>query len=88
MANWHTQSVADVLAALNTNLENGLTEAEAGERLQKHGPNALLERGARSPWRILWEQVTATMVLILLAAAVFSGVLQRSEEHTSELHSR
>ena len=85
MANWHTQSVADVLAALNTNLENGLTEAEAGERLQKHGPNALLERGARSPWRILWEQVTATMVLILLAAAVFSGVLQKWTETISIL---
>ena len=36
------------------------------------GPNELVERGSRSPWQLLWEQLTAVMVLILIAAAVLS----------------
>ncbi|HNM36178.1 MAG TPA: cation-translocating P-type ATPase, partial [Anaerolineales bacterium] len=40
-----------------------------------HGANELIERGGRTPWQILWEQITATMVLILIAAAVVAGVL-------------
>ena len=36
----------------------GLSEEQAAARLRKHGPNELVERGRKSPWRILWEQVT------------------------------
>ena len=53
----------------------GLSTAQASERLSENGLNELVEKGYRSPWRILWEQVTATMVLILIAAAVIAGFL-------------
>ena len=33
------------------------------------------ERGVKSPWLILWEQLTGLMVVILIVAAVVSGVL-------------
>ncbi|MFZ2640991.1 MAG: cation-transporting P-type ATPase, partial [Verrucomicrobiia bacterium] len=52
-----------------------MTDAEAARRLDRHGPNQLIERGRRSPWRILWEQFTATMVVILIIAAVISAAL-------------
>lgn len=85
MTDWHKQSGPEVLAALNTTLEHGLTDADAARRLAESGPNTLQDNGAKSPWRILWEQFTATMVLILLAAAGLSLILQKWTEAISIL---
>jgi Ca2+-transporting ATPase len=63
------------VAELGTDTINGLSHAEAARRLAERGPNELVERGRRGPWRILWEQLTATMVVILIIAAVVSGLL-------------
>lgn len=54
---------------------NGLEQTEAARRLEQNGPNELLERGVKSPLKILWEQLTASMVVILIAAAVISALL-------------
>lgn len=77
---WHTQSVDATLAALTSHAERGLNASEAEARLARHGPNELIETGAKSPWRILWEQFTAVMVLILIAAAVLSLSLGKQLE--------
>lgn len=60
---------------LNTNLEIGLTEEEATRRLEKHGPNALLEKKSESPLKLLLNQFKDFMVLVLLGAVVISGLL-------------
>jgi Ca2+-transporting ATPase len=72
---WHVMSNADVVRALATDSERGLTTAEAAARLATRGANELVEHGTKSPWRILWEQFTAVMVLILIVAALLSLVL-------------
>ena len=69
------QNLAAVLQHLGADPARGLTEAEAARRLAQHGPNQLVERGCKSPWRILWEQFTATMVVILIIAAIISAAL-------------
>jgi Ca2+-transporting ATPase len=48
---------------------DGLDPAEAGRRLARNGRNELIEKGATSPLRLLWQQLTVVMVLILIAAA-------------------
>jgi len=73
--NWHTQTVDKSLEALQTGPETGLAQAEAESRLKRYGRNELVEKGGRTPLKILWEQLTATMVLILIAAAVVAGLL-------------
>jgi len=73
--NWHLTDIQEILSNLNADQQNGLTKDEASARIEKHGANELVERGGRTPWQILWEQVTATMVLILIAAAVVAGLL-------------
>ena len=78
--NWYQSDVETALRELQSSREAGLSTAEAGERIKKYGYNELVERGGRSPWRILWEQLTATMVLILIAAAVISGALGKWQE--------
>ena len=80
MAQWHRERAEQVARDLKTDVTQGLSAAEAADRLGQYGPNELVERGGRTPWRILWEQLTATMVLILVAAAVISAFLQKWQE--------
>jgi Ca2+-transporting ATPase len=82
---WHTQTTEAVLAALGSRQDQGLDPAEAARRLAEHGPNELADRSQRGPGRILWEQVTAVMVLILLAAAGLSAALAKWTEAVSIL---
>jgi P-type Ca2+ transporter type 2C len=75
MSDWYKLNYAEVLQTLGTDSENGLSEAEVVRRLEKYGANELIEHGMRSPWLILREQLTETMVIILLIAAVISAVM-------------
>ncbi|MBP7690836.1 MAG: cation-translocating P-type ATPase [Anaerolineales bacterium] len=81
---WHTLAV-DAALAEQTGDAAGLTAEAAARRLAAHGPNELSERGAKQPWRILWEQLTAVMVLILIAAAGLSAGLGKWTEAGSIL---
>jgi Ca2+-transporting ATPase len=73
--NWHSIETDTALRELKTDPQSGLTTAEAQNRLSQHGSNELVEKGGRTPLHILWEQLTATMVLILIAAAVIAAIL-------------
>ena len=73
--NWHLQSIDSSLEALQSKLKTGLSQPEAESRLTKYGRNELIEKSGRTPFKIFWEQITATMVLILIAAAVVAGLL-------------
>ena len=75
MQNWHTQTIEDLTRELGTDLEKGLSQEEAARRLEQYGPNELIERGVTSPWKILWEQLTGIMVIILIISAVISFAL-------------
>ncbi|MFN7119320.1 MAG: cation-translocating P-type ATPase [Saprospiraceae bacterium] len=79
MNHWHTLSVSDTLSALQS-AETGLTQAKAQKQLQQFGTNELKEQARRHPWRMLWEQFTQTMVLILIAAALVSFLLGKQTE--------
>ena len=80
MSNWHLQTIEEVAARLSADTHSGLSEADAHKRLVEHGANELIERGGKPPLRILWQQFTSTMVLILIAAAVVSGLLGKATE--------
>ncbi len=75
MPHFYTQSVADVSGQLDVDPERGLTSEQAAARLTEQGPNELVQMGGRSPWRILWEQLSGAMVVLLLVAVVVSLVL-------------
>lgn len=73
--NWHLQTIGSALEALQSQPEIGLSQQEADSRLVQYGRNELIEKGGRTPLKIFWEQISATMVLILIAAAVVAGLL-------------
>jgi Ca2+-transporting ATPase len=72
--------VEEVLHALGTRAVSGLSKEEAARRLVERGPNELEDRGTRSPWVILWEQFTSTMIVILVVAALASAFLRDYED--------
>lgn len=76
---WHTLDVEEVLDRLGA-AEGGLTSEQAARRLAEYGPNELIDRGIKSPWLILWEQLTGIMVLILIIAAAISAFLGDYED--------
>jgi P-type Ca2+ transporter type 2C len=75
MSNWYQRTTEEALQELQTNAELGLTYDEVDKRLEKYGLNELIERGAKSPWLILWDQLSEVMVVILLVAAAVSAFL-------------
>ena len=72
MSNWYQLAAAQVVEHFQTDLANGLTQNEVSHRLQL-GVNELVERGLKRPWQIIWEQLTASTMLILLVAAIISA---------------
>lgn len=72
---WHTLKPEETLTVLDVNAANGLNKAEVAQRFEKFGPNELKEESTRSVWRMLWEQFTSTMSLILVAAATLSALV-------------
>jgi len=75
IVNWYLIDAETALRELQTDRQRGLSSEEARLRLSRYGRNELVERGGRSALEIVWEQLTATMVLILIAAAMLSAVL-------------
>jgi Ca2+-transporting ATPase len=75
MTSWYQLEASEVLHQLQTDPESGLSSAEAVRRLEKYGPNELRERPPKSPWLMLWEQLIATTVVVLIVAAIVSAIL-------------
>lgn len=75
MTDWHQLHPEGVLQHLRTQIDQGLSQTEVDVRLDQYGPNELTAQDRESPWLMLWKQLTATMVLILIVAAILSGVL-------------
>jgi Ca2+-transporting ATPase len=85
LADWYRKEGSEVISLLNTSAEKGLTAAEAQRRLVEYGPNELVERGLKSSWRILLEQFTGLLVIILIVAAVVSVALGDWKDATAIL---
>jgi Ca2+-transporting ATPase len=80
MSNWFNYSSEQVIKALATNLTHGLTSFEARRRLEEVGHNQLNAVLKISPWRIFFSQFTDFMVLVLIGAAIVSGIIGEKED--------
>jgi len=69
---WHAQSVPDVAATLETDVEAGLSADEAERRLAEYGPNQIRKGEEISPLAIFVEQFQDFLIYILVFAAVLS----------------
>lgn len=72
---YYNQPAEDVLKKFDVSLQTGLTDDEAKARLERYGFNQLESRKQKSLLAIFIEQFKSIMVLILIIAAVISGVI-------------
>lgn len=72
---WHQREVHELAAEHTVDPAHGLAPAEVQLRVERHGANELQSLARRGPLALLLEQFTDFMVLVLLAAAVISGVI-------------
>ncbi|MGB3651119.1 MAG: cation-translocating P-type ATPase [Rivularia sp. (in: cyanobacteria)] len=72
---WHSLEVDEAIELLRGNADTGLTSQEVDSRLQKYGTNELEESSGRGSWEILVDQFKNIMLLMLIAVAIISGVL-------------
>ncbi|VAW35226.1 Cation-transporting ATPase, E1-E2 family [hydrothermal vent metagenome] len=71
---WHTREIKDVIDSMGSSAK-GLTGNEALRRLSEYGTNTLKEGKKRTRLRMLGDQFKDFMILVLIAAAVVSGIV-------------
>lgn len=76
---YHSFNKEEVLEKLNVT-EEGLTDEEASLRLKTYGYNELRKVPKKSIWKMLKEQLSDIMVLILIVAAILSIILNEWTE--------
>ena len=70
----YLSSSEDVLREQGTDVEAGLSSAEAASRQEKFGPNKLEEAEKTPLWIRFFQQMADPMVIMLIVAAIISAV--------------
>jgi Ca2+-transporting ATPase len=77
--NWHVLTADEVAQRLETT-SNGMSPEQAAKRLAHYGANEIKEKRARSSWRMLLDQFSDFMIIVLIIAAVISGIVGDIED--------
>ena len=74
-SDWHLRDAHELASEHGVNPAHGLPDAEVTLRAERHGPNELSGKAGSSWLALLADQFKDFMVLVLIAAAVVSGVI-------------
>jgi Ca2+-transporting ATPase len=72
--NWHLLPLSETTKLLQTT-PSGLDAVTAAERLYAHGKNQIEDSKKKTVFRMLISQLSDFMILILIAAAIISGII-------------
>lgn len=72
---WYSSTIEKAVRDLSGDLTTGLSSTEVEARLERYGLNQIRQGGQRTVFRIFAAQITDFMILVLLAAAIVSGVV-------------
>ena len=72
---YYAQEISQIEKELNTSLDNGLSDNEAKKRLASDGPNSLASKKKRSMFMRFIDQFKDFMIIVLIVAAILSGVV-------------
>ncbi len=75
LKDYYSQSTENIEKELDTNVQLGLSSAKAKERLEKDGFNALATEKGKSMLARFIDQFKDFMIIVLLIAALVSGVV-------------
>jgi len=76
---WHQKEVSEVVEDLSSSLQ-GISSEEARKRIEEYGPNELKEKKKKTPFMMFLDQFKDFMILVLIAAAVISGIVGDPED--------
>ncbi len=79
----YQQSANEVLTALNTDAQSGLSEGEVRTRLDRYGKNELMEEKPIPAWKKFLEQFQDVLVVLLLIATLISAALWLHERDSA-----
>ncbi len=72
---WHAESIDIVTKKLSTDIEQGISEEEAANRLRYYGENRIRPKKGKAPWLRFIEQFQQPLVYILLIAGTVAAIL-------------
>ena len=75
MKNWYNKKISEIEEELETSIETGLTEHQAKKRQEEQGFNELKEEKKKSLFVRFLEQFKDFMIIVLIIAAIVSGVI-------------
>ena len=75
LPSWHALPPDQAAGRLLSDPAQGLSSAQAAQRLAEHGPNRLAEKPPRPAWRKFLDQFRSLLILILLGAALLAGAI-------------
>ncbi|MDH3588557.1 MAG: cation-translocating P-type ATPase [Gammaproteobacteria bacterium] len=76
---WHTKKIDEVFRRFDTSA-TGLSNTVAKRRLAEHGPNVIPDKSRRSLFRLFLGQFSDFMMLVLLGAALISGIVGEPQD--------
>ena len=79
-AQWHTLSVDEAAERLRVDVTSGLVAEEVEDLQQQYGPNTIKSKQLRSVWSILIQQFSDFMIIVLVLAAIVSGLIGDPED--------
>ncbi len=77
--NWFSKSIEDVKQELETDFENGLSGKQVEEKQEKYGLNELKAKKKKSLFQKFLEQFKDFTIIVLIIAAIVSGIVGVSE---------
>ena len=75
MEKFYSKSIGDVAREMETDPGRGLKKDEIAARLEKFGKNTLVQKKTRSFAAMFFSQFKSFMIILLIIAAVISGVM-------------
>lgn len=75
MNTWHNESITELVHHLASDVDQGLTDAEAASRLSQYGPNKLQKGKRFSALAIFMNQFKSLVIWVLIGAAGISAAL-------------
>lgn len=69
---YYSQAMEAIEASLNTNRTSGLSSSDVETARGKYGENILQEKAGKTLWKMIFEQLSDFMIIILMVAAGLS----------------
>ena len=72
---WYSLSAEEVEKILSVDEKKGLDSKEIEKRLNEYGKNEIVSKNKKPVWKMILEQFTDFMIIVLIIAAIVSGVV-------------